>query len=326
MDVDPSTKAPSTSGGLAGRPVPPAGGGAGLGFLAGDPLHLLGPVPSRPRSGGRGQATRRDDGGDCLAAPSLNAACNQAARHAQELLQTVGASTLPVPLDRVALHLGIAVDEARLTRDVTALLLLHEGDLRVRLNSGHSRFRRRFALARAIGHLVRYLEPLGRPDAAVLIGNLVPVVVLPRMPVVDQDDSTTALTRAARELETWRAMFRDLWRVEVTAHSSPSLTSVANAFAAELVMPRSAVLEALGRRIDDPAPDLFDDATLKREARRFEVAPTAFAMRALALGMTESRWPLDEAAWGPWARAAGWESPVTPTRGERPPRRPPTAK
>jgi Zn-dependent peptidase ImmA (M78 family) len=57
----------------------------------------------------------------------------------------------------------------------------------------------------------------------------------------------------------------------------------ANAFAAELLMPEDVVREYVG----DQLVDVYDDATIRRLAARFEVSVQAVTIRLIRLGLSE---------------------------------------
>jgi Zn-dependent peptidase ImmA (M78 family) len=73
---------------------------------------------------------------------------------AHQLLKESDSLRLPVPLERVAAHLGLQVEEAILGEDVSGVLVVAQGKGTIGVNSAHAHARQRFSIAHEIGHFI----------------------------------------------------------------------------------------------------------------------------------------------------------------------------
>lgn len=73
---------------------------------------------------------------------------------AQQLLEESDSLQLPVPVDRVAAHLGLQVEVALLGDDVSGVLVVDQGKGTIGINIAHAEVRQRFSIAHEIGHFV----------------------------------------------------------------------------------------------------------------------------------------------------------------------------
>lgn len=164
----------------------------------------------------------------------------QAKEAAQRLLQASGVTAAPVPIDRIARSLGVRVEYAPLEAELSGLAYVKDGVAIIGINSLHAPNRQRFTLAHELGHV-----QLHRPE-------------LERAVHVDRGS---------------------LRRDALAAEGVDPLEIQANAFAAELLMPRFLLVELLaGRTID-----LEDDEMIATLAKRFRVSEAALRFRLAAL-------------------------------------------
>lgn len=150
-------------------------------------------------------------------------------------------SDVPVDVDAVAGFLDLKVVEEDLEDSVSGMLVVNDGHGVIGVNGHHHANRRRFTTAHEIGH---YL--LHRKGASVFVDAA---------PTFFRDDVSSAGT--------------DRQEIE------------ANAFAAELLMPK----ERLCERIDGMALDLYDDTTVQKLARSFGVSTQALTIKLVRLNM-----------------------------------------
>ena len=150
-------------------------------------------------------------------------------------------SDVPVDVDAVAGYLGLSVVEEDLEDSVSGMLVVNDGHGVIGVNGHHHVNRRRFTTAHEIGH---YL--LHRKGASIFVDAA---------PTFFRDDVSSAGTDG-QEIE-------------------------ANAFAAELLMPK----ERLRERVEGMALDLYDDATVQKLARSFGVSAQALTIKLVRLNM-----------------------------------------
>ena len=160
---------------------------------------------------------------------------------AAKVLESLGLLTPPIPVERVALHLGLQVERAQLGDNISGLLVIQDGRGMIGVSATHPPVRQRFTIAHEIAHFVLHRE-------------IMPVFIDKQF------------------LRPYLAVFRDAASSTGTNH----LEREANAFAAALLMParmvRAAVAE-LGVDADD------DDSVIDELARRFQVSRQAMTFR-----------------------------------------------
>lgn len=127
---------------------------------------------------------------------------------ARGVLKEHGVASAPVPVERIARHLGVRVQYAPLDNDLSGMAHIREGVVIVGVNSLHAPNRQRFTLAHELGHVVLHRE--------ILEDN----VHVDRVLLRDRDSSA------------------GLYREEIEA----------NAFASELLMPAAFLDAMLGGR------------------------------------------------------------------------------
>lgn len=79
-------------------------------------------------------------------------------KKAGELLQEAGVVRVPVPVDQVAGHLGIQVDEADLGEECSGMLVRGKEFAVIGVNAEHHEHRKRFTIAHEIAHSVLHAE------------------------------------------------------------------------------------------------------------------------------------------------------------------------
>ena len=157
---------------------------------------------------------------------------------ASELLERFGVKTPPVPVERIAKSLGVMVQYAPFDDELAGMAFLKEDIPIIGVNSNHHPNRQRYTIAHELAHICLHRPQL---EAAVHV-----------------DQSSVSSLR------------RDLVAAEATA----PLEREANAFAAELLMPRKLLAGALDERILD-----LDDDRLIALAERFRVSLMALQYR-----------------------------------------------
>jgi Zn-dependent peptidase ImmA (M78 family) len=75
-------------------------------------------------------------------------------RRATKLLHDYDEFSPPVDVESLARSLGISVNFEELDSDVSGLMLIEDGSVKVAINEAHHRHRRRFTLAHEIGHML----------------------------------------------------------------------------------------------------------------------------------------------------------------------------
>jgi Zn-dependent peptidase ImmA (M78 family) len=157
---------------------------------------------------------------------------------AAELVEQIGVKTPPVPVERIAKQLGVVVQYAPFDDELSGMAFLKEGVAIIGINSNHHPNRQRYTLAHELAHICLHHWHL---EAGVHV-----------------DQSSVNSLR------------RDL----VSADGTNPLEREANAFAAELLMPRKLLAGALDERMLD-----LDDDRLLALAKRFKVSLMALQYR-----------------------------------------------
>jgi Zn-dependent peptidase ImmA (M78 family) len=161
-----------------------------------------------------------------------------ARERATELLERFSVKNPPVPVERIAKQLGIIVQYAPFDDELSGMAFLKEGAEIIGINSNHHPNRQRYTLAHELAHICLHHSHL---EAGVH---------------VDQGSVNS--------------LRRDL----VSQEGTDPLEREANAFAAELLMPRKLLAGAL----DDRMLDLDDDRLIAL-AKRFKVSLMALQYR-----------------------------------------------
>lgn len=159
---------------------------------------------------------------------------------AANLLEDASVTAPPVPVERIARRLGAQLRYEPFEGDLSGLLFQETGQAIIGVNASHSKARQRFTIAHELGHLI--LHHQGR-------------LHIDRNYRVHRRDEVSALGINVDEM-------------------------VANAFAAELLMPAM----MLERDLHAHAIDYEDDALLRRLAERYKVSLQAMIFRLTNLG------------------------------------------
>ncbi len=152
---------------------------------------------------------------------------------ARQVARKSGAISIPVNLGNVCKFLNLVCIEKVLDEELSGMSFIREGQAFVVVNSRHSENRKRFTKSHEIGHHVLHSDYLSRN--------------------VHVDTSV-------------------LRRDELSSEGVYSKEIEANAFAAELLMPRSEVQKLTSL-------DLSDEVSVSNAAKRFGVSATALTFR-----------------------------------------------
>ena len=162
----------------------------------------------------------------------------RAKREARSLLQRGGVTEPKVPVKRLATMFGCVVKTADLDDELSGMSFVKEGKAAIVVNAWHHPNRQRFTIAHELGHHVLHADFL--QNGVVHVDK----AILRRGPL-------SAEGMDAKEVE-------------------------ANAFAAELLMPRSFVKQVIPLEFD-----LQDEAQLIQYAKKFGVSASALGYRIL---------------------------------------------
>ncbi len=165
----------------------------------------------------------------------------QAEAAARETLRKHKIASAPTNLQKLCVREGIVCLEKKLNDELSGMAFIRNGQRFVVVNSSHPESRRRFTMAHEIGHHILHSGYLAQH--------------------VHVDTSV-------------------LKRDELSAEGVDFKEIGANAFAAELLMPRSQLLRY-------PALDLADESGVAVVARKFGVSATALTYRLTNLANRE---------------------------------------
>ena|SRR2546429_7171662 len=157
---------------------------------------------------------------------------------AQNLLARLAIKSAPTPVEKVAKALGAQVRIAPFDDELSGMVYIKDGVPIIGVNSLHHPNRQRFTLAHELGHLELH--------RAMITSNV----------HVDKD-------------------FPALMRDSNSATGTEQIEIQANQFAAELLMPRTLIEQALaGKQFD-----IDDDEPIERLAKKFRVSKQALEYR-----------------------------------------------
>ena len=157
---------------------------------------------------------------------------------ALQILTDFPVRTYPVPVERIIKSRNIVLQYAPLADDLSGMAFIKNGVAIIGVNALHHPNRQRFSAAHELAHHVLHAAEI---TAAVHVDK----------------------------------GFRVLHRDALTAEGTDPLEIDANAFAAELLMPRHFLAEAVG----DAGLDLDDEAAIEALARKFKVSASAMRIR-----------------------------------------------
>ncbi|MGH7518855.1 MAG: ImmA/IrrE family metallo-endopeptidase [Gemmatimonadales bacterium] len=174
----------------------------------------------------------------------------RAEQQAEQLLHRLGVEKAPVPVEHLALRLGLQVERTELGDDVSGVLVVEDRRGVIGISVTEAPVRQRFSVAHEIGHFI-----LHRAQLSVFIDK--------------------------QFFKPYYAAFRD-------ARSSAGTEKrerEANAFAAALLMPAHLVRDAIA----DLRMDVADEDALDALASRFEVSRQAMSFRVAKLAIFEGQ-------------------------------------
>jgi Zn-dependent peptidase ImmA (M78 family) len=148
----------------------------------------------------------------------------------------------PVPIEKIARGLGAHIRFSPLDDEISGMIYIKDGVPIIGVNSLHGPNRQRFTMAHEIGHLILHRDLMSKEVH------------------VDKQ-------------------FQILRRDYNSASGSERIEIQANQFAAELMMPRELLRQAIGPQ----AIDIDDSAQLKRLALKFKVSEDAMRYRVTNL-------------------------------------------
>jgi len=157
---------------------------------------------------------------------------------AKELLARLSIKSPPIPVEKIAKELGAEVRFAPFDDELSGMVHIKEGVPIIGVNALHHPNRQRFTIAHELGHLELHRQ--------MITSNI----------HVDKD-------------------FPALMRDSNSATGKEQIEIQANQFAAELLMPRIMIEEALaGKQFD-----IDDDAPIEELAKKFRVSKQALEYR-----------------------------------------------
>ncbi len=153
----------------------------------------------------------------------------------------------PIRVEQIAREvLGINIIKAPLDDDLSGFLYLQGDSAIIGVNKKHHVHRRRFTVAHELGHLLLHREGTKKEGA-----------FIDKTPLVLRRDPLSSAGVDPLEVE-------------------------ANAFAAELLMPRELVEEDFNRLLENPL--LGEEEIVKNLAKKYKVSEQAMAIRLSQLG------------------------------------------
>lgn len=168
---------------------------------------------------------------------------------ASQILEEMGITEPPIPVELVAYRRGLKVEPFDLGDDVSGVLVINDGKGVIGYNSNHPLVRRRFTIAHECGHYEMHGS-----DGELFIDKR----YIDKQYFVAFRDGRSSTGEDKQERE-------------------------ANAFAAALLMPET----ILRREIEKRYFDLADETALRDLAELFQVSQQAMMYRLLKLGILE---------------------------------------
>ncbi len=156
----------------------------------------------------------------------------------QSLLNDHDVGAPPVPVERIAKSLDCELRYSPLDDELSGMIFVHEDTPIIGVNALHHPTRQRFTIAHECGHLILHKQQI------------------------------------TKEVHVDKA-FPMLMRDSVSAAGVDEMEIEANLFAAELLMPRDLLAQALGNK----PFDIDDESAVSTLARSFRVSPSAMRFR-----------------------------------------------
>lgn len=161
---------------------------------------------------------------------------------AKKVLDEFNVKRAPVPIERIIKAKGIVLEYAPLEEELSGMAYI-QGDISIiGLNALHHPNRQRFSAAHELAHHILHNEEIRKS--------------------VHVDKG-----------------LRILRRDTVSSEGTDPMEIEANAFAAELLMPRNFLMDAINLE----GMDIEDDASVEKLARKFRVSASAMRYRLAAL-------------------------------------------
>ncbi|MCB1735188.1 MAG: ImmA/IrrE family metallo-endopeptidase [Gammaproteobacteria bacterium] len=161
---------------------------------------------------------------------------------AADIYRDYGGNRIPVLVDRIAKKLGFRIRYQPMDEGLSGIAFMKDETGFIGVNSVHPPNRQRFTIAHELGHLV-----LHQTEVAHAV-------------MVDKD-------------------FRGLMRDDLASQGIDHLEIEANAFAAELLMPREKIIDLY----DDLPIDFESDFAASELAKKFKVSAAAINNRLVTL-------------------------------------------
>jgi Zn-dependent peptidase ImmA (M78 family) len=159
-------------------------------------------------------------------------------KQAKELREKAGVRSVPVSVEKIAKFLGIEIRYVSLDDELSGMVFIKDKTVFVAVNALHHPNRQRFSIAHEIGHAIMH--------KSMLEGK------------VHVDKGIKVLMRSG-----------------ISSAGTVNEEIQANRFAAELLMPKEAILEIL----KDKIIDIDDDEPVEDLARKFKVSKRAMEHR-----------------------------------------------
>lgn len=178
-----------------------------------------------------------------MSSPAAKANPKKARQYARDLIAEFGIERAPVPIDRIIKKKAIALEYAPFEDDLSGVAYIDNDVAMIGVNAMHHPNRQRFTAAHELGHhLLHKAEITGSVH-------------------VD------------------KGMMRALFRDDESSQGINRLEIEANAFASELLMPRSLLVAAL----NGDSVDIEDNAHIEALAKKFKVSDAAMRFRLSGL-------------------------------------------
>lgn len=161
---------------------------------------------------------------------------------AKKVLDEFNVKRAPVPIERIIKAKGIVLEYAPLEEELSGMAYIQDDISIIGLNALHHPNRQRFSAAHELAHHILHNEEIRKS--------------------VHVDKG-----------------LRILRRDTVSSEGTDPMEIEANAFAAELLMPRNFLMEAINLE----GMDIEDDASVEKLARKFRVSASAMRYRLAAL-------------------------------------------
>lgn len=178
-----------------------------------------------------------------MTGPAVKANPGRARQRARDVIAEFGVERAPVPIDRIIKRKAISLEYAPFEDDLSGVAYIDNGVAMIGVNAMHHPNRQRFTAAHELGHHLLH-----------------------------EDEITGAV-------HVDKGMMRALFRDDESSQGINRLEIEANAFASELLMPRSLLVAAL----NGDSVDIEDNAHIEALAKKFKVSEAAMRFRLSGL-------------------------------------------